>query len=365
MFSFSDIADSTYPRSDSRYNHHHYQQQQVYSQSSKICCISLHDTDKIRLINVPPSFVSPLRFAIFEAWDRPIQQETSLKQCDGYEFKLKGRPWSCPPKNEQHVSSKKLILALLRVMEMRGWLLILASNVNYMREEKDSLFFEWVGSKGLLSSTSSSSSTEPRLLPRLSSQNEGPLQEGGDRGRSSWERELDEITIAENDEFQSELEARGEEDDDEEEGLQEGVELFAVDFAEYDAIRITEAPVAVITAIRHAILSYWKQGIQQEKIRSGSYEFKLKGYPFRSRRSNSSIETPMMLIQMLENIRLHGFKLCGSMDPNVIGSDDTEQSIESWVFRRRNSNSNSSNQGNAMPGHESQDHDVDGWVVRL
>ncbi|KAF9119122.1 hypothetical protein BGW39_000557 [Mortierella sp. 14UC] len=172
MSSFSNAASSTHCHSHSHYNHNRYQQQyQEYPRSTKICCISLHDPDKIRLINVPTSLISPLRFAIFETWDRPIQQETPLKQCGGHEFKLKGRPWSCSPKNAQHVASRQVILAL-----------------------------------------------------------------------------------------RNELEAGVEEDEDNDDEGQGEVELFVVDFAEYDVIRVIEAPVAVITAIRHAIFRHWKQG---------------------------------------------------------------------------------------------------------
>ncbi|KAK3838896.1 MAG: hypothetical protein J3R72DRAFT_181009 [Linnemannia gamsii] len=269
-------TSSTHPHPYSR-NHHNnrqqqqQQQQQQYQQnqqeypcSNKICCISLHDVDKVRLINIPTSLISPLRFAIFESWDRPIQQETCLKQCQGYEFKLKGRPWSCSPKNPHDIASQKVILALLRVMEMRGWFLILASNVRFRREEKDALFFEWAGPKGLMPSSSSSSSrAETRLLPRLSRWGEGPFrEEEAQKDRSSWEKDLDGMTVV--DESDRPVEGDDKDNDSlegEEDGEGEGeAELFAVDISESDVIRVIEAPVVLITAIRHAILRHWKQG---------------------------------------------------------------------------------------------------------
>lgn len=199
------------------------QQQEQYPRSTNICCISLHDTNKIRLINAPQSLVSPLRLAIFETWNQPIQYETSLPQCGGHEFKLKGKPWGPSPKTGPHIVSTNLILAMLQVMEIRGWSLLLASNISHIREEMDSMFFEWLGPKGLLSPT------------------------------LSREREPDEMTLVDqfeqrNNESNKKIKAEGD------------VELFTVDFSGYDRIRLTAAPVAIIRALRLAILRHWKQG---------------------------------------------------------------------------------------------------------
>ncbi|KAF9923616.1 hypothetical protein FBU30_006366 [Linnemannia zychae] len=129
----------------------------------------------------------------------------------------------------------------------------------------------------------------------------------------------------------------------------EEVELFALDFSMADTIRVIEAPVNVITEIRHAICMHWRQGIQRECVNSGAYEFKLKGYPFRSTKSKDIIDTLMMLIQILENVRLHAFKVCASMDMNVVSEED--ESIDTWMFRRT--------------GHNRQRNELDGWVVEL
>ncbi|KAF9098062.1 hypothetical protein BGX29_007822 [Mortierella sp. GBA35] len=342
----------------------------TYPLSTNICCISLHDTDKIRLINVPPALTSPLRYAIFESWDRPIQQESRLPHCGGYEFKLKGRPWSCPSSSDSHIASRKVVLAILRVMETRGWLLILASNVSFEREEKDALFFERVGIRRLMSVVRGGGGEGMRLLPRLSVQDEDPLSR--QNAKANWERDLEEMAVV--DESESMKKGNSKREENEGEGKGEGgeVELFAIDFSGSDLIRVIEAPVAVITAVRCAIHRHWKQGIQHEEIKAGTYEFKLRGYPFRPRKFES-VSMLMMLIQVLENVRLHGFKLCGSMDLNVVG--DEEQSIDSWVFRghrrRRvghsvvdDGNSSFSSGGQGGSGDAGAD-EHDGWVVEL
>jgi hypothetical protein len=205
---------------------HQLQQQEQYLRSTKICCLSLHGTNKIRLINAPQSLVSPLRLAIFETWDYPIQHETSLPQCGGHEFKLKGKPWGPSPKTGPLVASTNLILAMLQVMEIRGWSLLLAANVSHIREEMDSMFFEWLGPKSLLSST------------------------------LSWGTDPDDQTLVD------QLEQRNDESN-ERDKAEGDIELFTVDFSGYDRIRVTAAPVAIITALRLAILRHWKQGYVQ------------------------------------------------------------------------------------------------------
>ncbi|KAG9063382.1 hypothetical protein KI688_004264 [Linnemannia hyalina] len=268
-------------------------QQQQYPRSSKICCLSLHDTNKIRLINAPLSLISPLRLAIFETWNQPIQQETSLPQCGGHEFKLKGKPWGPPGKNGPLLDSTNLILAMLMI---------------------------------------------------------------DDRGK----------------------EAKGKWDKD----VEGDVELFTVELLGYDMIRVTGAPVTVLTAVRLAILRHWTQGIEKEDAKKGAYEFKMEGFPFRTWGSETSIERLMMLIQALENMRLHGFELCSLMDLDVVGKGKQEkpekqqkkgrndgrdkQILDSWVLRRGNSGRRKDELRQSRLGGDSRGEDErDGWVVRL
>ncbi|KAF9146016.1 hypothetical protein BGX30_005112 [Mortierella sp. GBA39] len=281
------------------------QQQKQYPLSTTICCLSLHDTDKIRLINAPrsQSLISPLRQAIVNTWNQPIKHETTLEQCDGYEFKLKGKPWGPPsPKAGPLVASTNLVLALSKVMEQAGWSLILASNVSHVREEKDSLFFERVGGS-LLS--------------------------------SSMEREPDEMTLIDDSEHRDMKSKEGGD------AVQGGVGSFVVELSGYDTIHVTEAPAAVINPLRLAILKHWTQGIEKEGSKGSTHEFTLTGCPFRTWGPETSIETVMMMIQVWENMRQFGFKLDESADRNVVGKTKQDkkvkvekQVVDSWVLRR-------------------------------
>ncbi|KAF9148420.1 hypothetical protein BG015_009853 [Linnemannia schmuckeri] len=283
-----------------------------------ICCIHLHDTDKIRVINAPLSLVVPLRHTIASSWNQPIQQEIHKTYCGTHEFKLGGKPWDPSPKTGPANASTNLVLALARVMEQCGWSLILASNVSRLRKENDSLFFEWTG--GL------------EAGPWLAWQRQQQAREkGADQttpvGEVSEHRHNNESAKAQ--------EAAG-------------VESFTVEFSGYDIIRVTtEIPVAILTALRLAILRHWTQGIEHESDKKGVHEFRLTGFPFQTWGTETTIEISMVIIQALENMRLHGYKLYSeSRHRDAVGGQARMQekdrkkekkeklTIDSWVLRR-------------------------------
>ncbi|KAF9137961.1 hypothetical protein BGX30_009741 [Mortierella sp. GBA39] len=122
--------------------------------------------------------------------------------------------------------------------------------------------------------------------------------------------------------------------------------------------------------------------IEKEHEKKGAYEFKMEGFPFRTWGSESSIERSMMLIQALENMRLHGFELCSLMDLDVVGKGKQEknekqqkkgrndgrdkQVVDSWVLRRGNSGRRKDELRQSRLGGDSRGEDEqDGWVVRL
>jgi hypothetical protein len=80
--------------------------------------------------------------------------------------------------------------------------------------------------------------------------------------------------------------------------------------------------------------------------KQGVHEFLMTGCPFQTWGSETTIEVAMMVIQVLENMRSHGYKLVESSDLDVVGGrkglQDKKKSkekkelvlIDSWVFRR-------------------------------
>lgn len=216
------------------------QQQLQYPLSTAICCIHLHDNNKIRLVNAPSSLVPLLRQAIASTWNEPIQAESRLgylKGGDGgvYEFRFNGKPWAPSPKTGPFIASTNLVLAMKKAMETRGWSLVLASNVSRVREENDSLFFEW---------------REPKAGSWLPS-------------AQSRERDPDEMTLVGEVEQKNKYDYKnGDQNQEREQRLSEegGVDMLNIELSGYDNIRVSEAPTVIITALRLAILRHWTQG---------------------------------------------------------------------------------------------------------
>ncbi|KAF9916073.1 hypothetical protein FBU30_001553 [Linnemannia zychae] len=108
-----------------------------YLQSPRICCITLNEGDKIRLIGVPSSLISPLREGIVFFWGKKIQREQEY--FGSHEFKLTGNPWV--GYGSDHVPARRLITKILRVMAAHGWNLLQSADVSKKPQDKDSLFF--------------------------------------------------------------------------------------------------------------------------------------------------------------------------------------------------------------------------------
>ncbi|KAF9393927.1 hypothetical protein CPC16_000701 [Podila verticillata] len=108
-----------------------------FLQASRVCCITLNEADKIRLIGTPPEITPAIRLAIRQGWGA-IQREQNY--AGAHEFKLMGNPWH--GQSEEAVRSRKLITAVLKAMANYGWNLIQAADVSKKQSDKDSLFFE-------------------------------------------------------------------------------------------------------------------------------------------------------------------------------------------------------------------------------
>ncbi|KAG0205046.1 hypothetical protein BGX28_003210 [Mortierella sp. GBA30] len=111
-----------------------------YQQSPRVCCITLNETDKIRLIGTPPEITRPMRLAITASWGGPIQKECNYS--GAHEFKLLGNPWF--GQGAEAVRARRLITGVLRVMAQHGWNLIQSADVSKKQSDKDSMFFESV-----------------------------------------------------------------------------------------------------------------------------------------------------------------------------------------------------------------------------
>lgn len=241
------------------------QQQLQYPASTTICSIQLHDNDRIRLINAPSSLIPLLRHTIASTWNQPILQEISKVYCGTYEFWVGGKPWAPSLKTGPSLTSTNLVLAMRRAMEEVGWSLILASNMSRVREENDSLFFEWTGGFPARPWLSFHHQQQLPVQVQEKDTNRGPWlstqqQQQQQQQVPLQEKDADQMTLVsdvsghKNAEHLTLHEAAAA-------ATPAGVESFTVEFFGYDTIRVpTDVPIAILTALRLAILRHWTQG---------------------------------------------------------------------------------------------------------
>ncbi|KAG0278092.1 hypothetical protein BGZ97_009786, partial [Linnemannia gamsii] len=105
----------------------------------RVCCITLNETDKMRLLGVPPILVVPIRNAITSSWGQIQAEQTYF---GAHEFKLLGTPWR--GQGSESVLARTLIVSVLRAMAVNGWNMIQAADVSKKEHGKDALFFETI-----------------------------------------------------------------------------------------------------------------------------------------------------------------------------------------------------------------------------
>ncbi|KAF9095380.1 hypothetical protein BGX23_000606 [Mortierella sp. AD031] len=110
-----------------------------YLQSPRVCCITLNESDKIRLIAVPAPLVPHLRAAITRCWGK-ISREQDYN--GAHEFKLSGNPWL--GYGSDHVPARRLLVGILKTMAQQGWNIVQSADISKKEQDKDSLFFETV-----------------------------------------------------------------------------------------------------------------------------------------------------------------------------------------------------------------------------
>ena len=104
----------------------------------QILCLSLHESDKIRVMALSADSLPALRTAIEASWQYGIQSEGVYGI--SYEFKLRGRPWQ--GSGEQANAARRLIAGVFGFLLQQGWVLNVASDLSKSPDEKDTFYFK-------------------------------------------------------------------------------------------------------------------------------------------------------------------------------------------------------------------------------
>jgi hypothetical protein len=96
-------------------------------------CVSMHMTDRIRLLRFPARDVQLIQDIIRHAWPRGIQNTRVYDAAN--EIKLYGNPWSSSSWSDQKTDSRRLICRVLNGLFDMGW--VLKASVDISKKEYD------------------------------------------------------------------------------------------------------------------------------------------------------------------------------------------------------------------------------------
>ena len=101
--------------------------------------ISMHMSDRLRLLRFPPADIEAVHQAIKASWPRGIQD--IRKYHESHEFKLNGHPWS--GQSDEAIFARRMMCQILEKLSSIGWVLALTVDISKKTTEKDTLIFRY------------------------------------------------------------------------------------------------------------------------------------------------------------------------------------------------------------------------------
>ncbi|KAM5433672.1 hypothetical protein McanCB56680_005752 [Microsporum canis] len=104
---------------------------------TSFACLSMHMTDRIRLMRFPAHMVPQIIEMVRTGWPKGINAPREYGQ--SLEIKLNGNPWSPHSWGESKVDARRLVTRLLDGLYLRGWIIKASVDIGHV----DSLFFRY------------------------------------------------------------------------------------------------------------------------------------------------------------------------------------------------------------------------------
>ncbi|KAK2590596.1 hypothetical protein QQS21_011719 [Conoideocrella luteorostrata] len=101
--------------------------------------LSLHMSDRIRVIQFPSEDVDAIRATILRCWVKGIQAERPYSV--SREFKLRGNPWIGVGTGPDAVPAQILMRELFACLYERGWIMTASTDISRKKGDKDTLIF--------------------------------------------------------------------------------------------------------------------------------------------------------------------------------------------------------------------------------
>jgi hypothetical protein len=99
--------------------------------------VSLHKSDRIRLLQFPPEDIAAIRSIIKQNWPSGIQEERTF--ASSHEFKCFGNPWS--GQGMDALPARILVRGILAYLFSCGWILTASTAISNSVFEKDTMIF--------------------------------------------------------------------------------------------------------------------------------------------------------------------------------------------------------------------------------
>lgn len=106
--------------------------------TSSYASIYMQGRDKLRFLNLPEALVLALEPLLVGYWPKGIQEKGPVEDC--YSFKFEGYPFGTSGSSEG-VSSRMMIKAMLSYLYERGWYLVTPISTSHVVGCKDSMIF--------------------------------------------------------------------------------------------------------------------------------------------------------------------------------------------------------------------------------
>lgn len=100
---------------------------------TRFACVSLHMTDRIRLLRFPEADVIHIQDIVRSSWQRGIQELRLYDESN--EIKLWGNPWSSSYGNQRR-EARRLMMGLLQGLFDKGWILKAAVDISKKEFDK-------------------------------------------------------------------------------------------------------------------------------------------------------------------------------------------------------------------------------------
>ena len=101
-------------------------------------CVSLNESDKIRLIDHNMTLIEQVRQALMQGWPKGIQKESDYNS--SWQFKLFGYPFQSYESSSDHIYASVMMIFILNSIETMGFRLLCSADVSgkYVQNENSS-----------------------------------------------------------------------------------------------------------------------------------------------------------------------------------------------------------------------------------